>query len=170
MAGAADRYQPPASPGKLVRASAPWACSAKVYVPCMGSKSTRCAPGQGGAVLAHNTTLDDLRQCVAADPFVAHEVVSAEIIEIAPNRTDPRPGCMENCAATRWSASWKGMPEFAGADEPASARLRLSPHGTARASGPGREAGDVGRLPRWADLESPCQRMTSKTFFCKPFA
>ncbi len=47
-------------------------------------------PGQGGAVLAHGTTLDDLRQRVAADPFVAHEVVSAEIIEIAPNLTDPR--------------------------------------------------------------------------------
>ncbi|APU43426.1 YciI family protein [Streptomyces sp. TN58] len=47
-------------------------------------------PGQGGAVLAHNTTLDVLRQRVAADPFVAHEVVSAEIIEIAPNLTDPR--------------------------------------------------------------------------------
>ncbi|WP_329383287.1 hypothetical protein OG625_21115 [Streptomyces sp. NBC_01351] len=47
-------------------------------------------PGQGGAVLAHNTTLDDLQQRVAADPFVAHEVVSAEIIEIAPNLTDPR--------------------------------------------------------------------------------
>ncbi|GGZ30043.1 YciI family protein [Streptomyces poonensis] len=47
-------------------------------------------PGQGGAVLAHDTTLDDLRQRVAADPFVAHEVVSAEIIEIAPNLTDPR--------------------------------------------------------------------------------
>ncbi|UXY26077.1 YciI family protein [Streptomyces sp. HUAS TT20] len=47
-------------------------------------------PGQGGAVLAHNTTFDDLQRRVAADPFVAHEVVSAEIIEIAPNRTDPR--------------------------------------------------------------------------------
>ncbi|MBT2452288.1 hypothetical protein J7F03_35570 [Streptomyces sp. ISL-43] len=47
-------------------------------------------PGQGGAVLAHDTTLDELRERVAADPFVAHEVVSAEIIEIAPNSTDPR--------------------------------------------------------------------------------
>ncbi|MEV0410605.1 hypothetical protein AB0I68_07255 [Streptomyces sp. NPDC050448] len=47
-------------------------------------------PGQGGAVLAHDTTLEDLRNRVAADPFVAHEVVSAEIIEIAPNTTDPR--------------------------------------------------------------------------------
>lgn len=47
-------------------------------------------PGQGGAVLAHDTTLDELRERVAADPFVAHEVVSAEIIEIAPNTADPR--------------------------------------------------------------------------------
>lgn len=46
--------------------------------------------GQGGAVLAHGTTLDELRERVAADPFVAHEVVSAEIIEIAPHTTDPR--------------------------------------------------------------------------------
>ncbi|MGW4162484.1 YciI family protein [Streptomyces sp. NPDC004788] len=47
-------------------------------------------PSQGGAVLAHRTTLDELRDRVAADPFVAHEVVSAEIIEIAPNTVDPR--------------------------------------------------------------------------------
>ncbi|GGS97855.1 hypothetical protein GCM10010222_44430 [Streptomyces tanashiensis] len=46
--------------------------------------------GRGGAVLAHGATLDELEERVAADPFVAHEVVSAEIIEIAPNTTDPR--------------------------------------------------------------------------------
>lgn len=47
-------------------------------------------PAQGGAVLVHDTTLDELRERVAADPFVVHEVVAAEIIEIAPNTTDPR--------------------------------------------------------------------------------
>jgi len=48
------------------------------------------APGQGGAVLAHDTTRADLEARVAADPFVVHDVVSPEIIEIAPNLTDPR--------------------------------------------------------------------------------
>jgi uncharacterized protein YciI len=48
------------------------------------------APGQGGAVLAHDTTREDLQARVAADPFVVHGVVAAEIIEIAPNLTDPR--------------------------------------------------------------------------------
>lgn len=47
-------------------------------------------PGQGGAVLAHDTTREDLEARVASDPFVVHGVVSAEIIEIAPNLTDPR--------------------------------------------------------------------------------
>ena len=48
------------------------------------------APGQGGAVLAHDTTREDLEARVAADPVVVHGVVAAEIIEIAPNVTDPR--------------------------------------------------------------------------------
>jgi uncharacterized protein YciI len=47
-------------------------------------------PGPGGAVLAHDTSLEQLRERVAADPFVAHGVVDAEIIEIAPHTADRR--------------------------------------------------------------------------------
>ena len=47
-------------------------------------------PGQGGSIIAHNTTLADLELRVADDPFVAEDVVSAEILEIAPKRADSR--------------------------------------------------------------------------------
>jgi uncharacterized protein YciI len=47
-------------------------------------------PGVGGAVLAHNTSLAELESRVAADPFVAEHVVSAQIIEIAPGMADDR--------------------------------------------------------------------------------
>ncbi len=47
-------------------------------------------PGLGGSVLAHNTSLEALQDRVNADPFVAENVVAAEILEIAPARTDPR--------------------------------------------------------------------------------
>ena len=47
-------------------------------------------PGPGGAVLAHNTTLEALQIRVNADPFVAEKVVNAEIIEISPLKTDER--------------------------------------------------------------------------------
>ncbi|UGT38851.1 hypothetical protein LTV02_22320 [Nocardia yamanashiensis] len=47
-------------------------------------------PGIGGAVLAHNTTAEDLQQRVADDPFVAAGVVTAKIIEIAVSQTDDR--------------------------------------------------------------------------------
>ncbi len=48
------------------------------------------APGAGGAVLAHNTTRGELEARLAQDPFVIHDVVTAEILEIAPGRTDDR--------------------------------------------------------------------------------
>lgn len=44
----------------------------------------------GGAVLAHGLTREALEIKVTADPFVVHDVVSAEIIEIAASRADPR--------------------------------------------------------------------------------
>ena len=44
----------------------------------------------GGAILAHNTSLPDLQARVNDDPFVAQNVVSAEIIEITPSKTDER--------------------------------------------------------------------------------
>lgn len=47
-------------------------------------------PEAGGAIVAHNTTRPDLEQFVAEDPFVAEGVVTAEIHEIAPARTDAR--------------------------------------------------------------------------------
>ncbi|GGS78297.1 hypothetical protein GCM10010156_41220 [Planobispora rosea] len=47
-------------------------------------------PGLGGAILAHDTSLDELESRVRADPFVVEDVVSAEIIEIAPGMADDR--------------------------------------------------------------------------------
>jgi uncharacterized protein YciI len=48
------------------------------------------SPGAGGGILAHNTSLPDLQRRVSDDPFVAEDIVHAEILEIAPSRTDPR--------------------------------------------------------------------------------
>lgn len=47
-------------------------------------------PAAGGAILAHATSLADLQARVAEDPFVEEDVVSAEILEITPARTDER--------------------------------------------------------------------------------
>lgn len=47
-------------------------------------------PNLGGGILAHNTSLPDLQSRVNDDPFVTESVVSAEILEIAPSRTDER--------------------------------------------------------------------------------
>ncbi len=47
-------------------------------------------PGLGGGIVAHNTSLPDLQGRLNDDPFVAENVVSAEILEIAPSRTDER--------------------------------------------------------------------------------
>ncbi len=47
-------------------------------------------PNQGGAIVAHNTSLEDLQTRVNADPFVAENVVTAEILEITPNQADER--------------------------------------------------------------------------------
>src|SRR5258708_2618940 len=47
-------------------------------------------PKLGGAILAHDTSLPDLQARVKEDPFVAHGVVSAEILEITPAQTDER--------------------------------------------------------------------------------
>ena len=44
----------------------------------------------GGAILAHNTSMEALSQRVAEDPFVAANVVSAEIEEISAHRAEPR--------------------------------------------------------------------------------
>jgi len=47
-------------------------------------------PGLGGAIMAHDTSLADLQTRVKDDPFVAQNVVTAEILEIEPARTDER--------------------------------------------------------------------------------
>jgi uncharacterized protein YciI len=47
-------------------------------------------PGLGGGVLAHNTSLADLESRVKQDPFVAENVVTAEILEISPAKADER--------------------------------------------------------------------------------
>lgn len=47
-------------------------------------------PGLGGAILAHAETPAALRARVDADPFVAEGVVTAEVLEIDPARTDDR--------------------------------------------------------------------------------
>lgn len=48
------------------------------------------ADQQGGMVLAHNTTRDALQARVALDPFVAADVVAAEISQITPGKADAR--------------------------------------------------------------------------------
>ncbi|MHB0990081.1 MAG: YciI family protein [Burkholderiales bacterium] len=47
-------------------------------------------PGLGGGIVAHNTLLSDLQNRVNSDPFVVENVVSAEILEIAPSKVDER--------------------------------------------------------------------------------
>jgi len=44
----------------------------------------------GGGILAHNASRAEIEARIAADPFVAEQVVSAEILEIAPGRVDDR--------------------------------------------------------------------------------
>jgi len=47
-------------------------------------------PNLGGGIMAHNTSLAELQSRVSADPFVAEDVVSPEILEITPSRTEER--------------------------------------------------------------------------------
>lgn len=47
-------------------------------------------PMVGGGLLAHNITAEALQVRVNEDPFVAEDVVTAEIIEMSPSRADKR--------------------------------------------------------------------------------
>ncbi len=47
-------------------------------------------PNLGGGIVAHDTSLSDLQSRVNNDPFVAENVVSAEILEITPANADER--------------------------------------------------------------------------------
>lgn len=43
-------------------------------------------PKLGGAILAHQTTLEQLQARVSADPFMGAGVVAAEIMEVSPSK------------------------------------------------------------------------------------
>lgn len=47
-------------------------------------------PGLGGGILAHNVSLANLTDRVNEDPFVAENVVKAEIVEFAPSKAEER--------------------------------------------------------------------------------
>jgi len=47
-------------------------------------------PNLGGGILAHNASLSELQQRVNDDPFVAENVVNAEIMELAAAKADER--------------------------------------------------------------------------------
>ena len=47
-------------------------------------------PNSGGGIVAHNTSLSELQSRVSDDPFVAENVVNAEILEITPSKADGR--------------------------------------------------------------------------------
>ena len=47
-------------------------------------------PNLGGGIVAHNMSLSELQSRVNTDPFVAENVVIAEILEIAPSKADAR--------------------------------------------------------------------------------
>jgi len=49
-------------------------------------------PGAGGGILAQGLSLPELEARVNDDPFVAERVVTAEILELAPSKVDPRLG------------------------------------------------------------------------------
>ena len=52
-------------------------------------------PGQGGSILAHGTSLEELEQRVNTDPFVSENIVTSEIIEVSPKKTDERLNFLE---------------------------------------------------------------------------
>jgi uncharacterized protein YciI len=47
-------------------------------------------PGLGGAIVAHHTTREELELRLQDDPFVVHEVVTVELFEVSPAKSDPR--------------------------------------------------------------------------------
>ena len=47
-------------------------------------------PGLGGGIVAHGVTRAELETRMSDDPFVAEDVVSVEILELAPSKTDTR--------------------------------------------------------------------------------
>ena len=47
-------------------------------------------PNLGGSVIAHNISLSELEERVKKDPFVKENIVTSEILEIDPKKTDAR--------------------------------------------------------------------------------
>ena len=47
-------------------------------------------PNLGGSVIAYNSSLSELQERVNQDPFVAENIVCAEILEIDPKKADER--------------------------------------------------------------------------------
>lgn len=47
-------------------------------------------PQAGGMILANAITLAELEERLSSDPFVAEDVVRAEIVEVTPSKVDPR--------------------------------------------------------------------------------
>lgn len=46
-------------------------------------------PRQGGGILAHGCTLQELHQRLSEDPFVSEQVVAAEVSELDPGMAAP---------------------------------------------------------------------------------
>jgi len=53
-------------------------------------KPAKSSGNVGGGIVAHNTSLEELQERVNDDPFVAENVVTAEVLEISPNQADER--------------------------------------------------------------------------------
>lgn len=47
-------------------------------------------PKLGGAILAHNVSLEQIHEIVNEDPFVSEDVVTAEILEVTPSKVAPQ--------------------------------------------------------------------------------
>lgn len=47
-------------------------------------------PRLGGALVVHNTTRADLDARLLEDPFVVHDIVKPEVLEVLPSQVDPR--------------------------------------------------------------------------------
>jgi uncharacterized protein YciI len=47
-------------------------------------------PQLGGAIVAHDMTRADLDARILEDPFVVHDVVKPEVLEVSPSMTDQR--------------------------------------------------------------------------------
>lgn len=47
-------------------------------------------PGLGGSIIAHGLSRETIETRVSEDPFVVENIVTAEILEIEPKKTDAR--------------------------------------------------------------------------------